>query len=247
MSFIKNTCGCDVDLRPLQSSHSGRTVQRVGGYAVIFEDYSNREKPLLVVHSTCNGSTPSCRVILFCGTPGPSCKSGGNAVTLLSMSTAEDLTRIALQEQELQFTTFDEEAAWRLGSQVRALAVARKLVLVVDVRRFGHPLFYSALAGTTPDNVEWVRRKGNVVARFHRSSYGMKLELEEKKSNLHDRYGLPIADYAGHGGSFPIRTVGAGVIGSITVSGLPDRADHQLAVEALCLELNRPFDSLRLA
>jgi uncharacterized protein (UPF0303 family) len=163
------------------------------------------------------------------------------------MSTAEDIARIALQEQELQFTTFDEETAWRLGSQVRALAVARKLILVVDVRRFGHPLFYSALSGTTPDNVEWVRRKGNVVARFHRSSYGMKLELEEKNSNLHDRYGLPIADYAGHGGSFPIRAVGAGVIGSITVSGLPDRADHQLAVEALCLELNRPFDSLRLA
>ena len=170
-----------------------------------------------------------------------------NAVTLLNMPIADDLVRIALQEQELQFTTFNEETAWRLGSQVRGLAVARKLSLVVDVRRFAQPLFYSALPGTTPDNVEWVRRKGNVVARFHRSSYAMKLELEEKSSNLFDRYGLPIADYAGHGGSFPIRVSGAGVIGSITVSGLPDRADHQLAVEALCWELDRPFDSLRLA
>jgi uncharacterized protein (UPF0303 family) len=163
-----------------------------------------------------------------------------------AMPIAEDLARIALQEQELQFTRFDEETAWRLGGHVRALAVARKLSLVVDVRRFGQPLFYSALPGTTPDNVEWVRRKGNVVARFHRSSYAIGREMEEKKSNLSDRYGLPIAEYASHGGSFPLRVVGAGVIGSVTVSGLPERADHQLAVEALCAELGRPFDTLRL-
>jgi len=162
------------------------------------------------------------------------------------MTTTEDLARVALQEQELQFARFDEETAWRLGSQVRALAIARELSLVVDVRRFWQPLFYAALPGTTPDNVEWVRRKGNVVARFHRSSYAIRLELDEKKSTLTDRYGLALADYAAHGGSFPLRVLGAGVIGSITVSGLPDRADHQLAVEVVCAELGRPFDSLRL-
>ena len=162
------------------------------------------------------------------------------------MPIAEDLARIALQEQELQFAAFDEEAAWRLGSQLRALAVARKLSLVLDVRRIGQPLFYTALPGTTPDNVEWVRRKGNVVARFHRSSYAIGREMEQKKSSLLDRYGLPLSDYASHGGSFPIRVIGAGVIGSVTVSGLPERDDHQLAVEALCSELGRPFDPLRL-
>ena len=162
------------------------------------------------------------------------------------MPIADDLARIALQEQELQFAGFDEDTAWRIGSAVRQLALARKLSLVVDVRRFAQPLFYSALPGTTPDNVEWVRRKSNVTARFHRSSYALRLELEEKKSNLLERYGLPLADYAAHGGSFPIRVVGAGVIGSMTVSGLPDRSDHQLAVEVLCSELGRGFDTLRL-
>jgi uncharacterized protein (UPF0303 family) len=162
------------------------------------------------------------------------------------MSTTDDLARIALQEQQLQLARFDEDTAWRLGSYVRAVAVERKLSLVVDVRRFAQPLFYAALSGTTPDNVEWVRRKGNVVARFHRSSYAIGLELEEKKSNLFDRYGLPVADYASHGGSFPLRVAGAGFIGSITVSGLPQRDDHQLAVEALCKELGRSFESLRL-
>jgi uncharacterized protein (UPF0303 family) len=163
-----------------------------------------------------------------------------------TMSITEDLARIAVQEQELQFATFDEETAWRIGSQIRTLAVARKLGLVVDVRRFGQPLFYAALPGTTPDNPEWIRRKSNVTSRFHRSSYAIRLELEEKKSSLFERYGLPVADYAAHGGSFPLRVLGAGVIGSVTVSGLPDRADHQLAVEALCTELGRPFESLRL-
>jgi len=163
-----------------------------------------------------------------------------------TMLIAEDLARIAVQEQELQFASFDEETAWRIGSQIRALAVARKLSLVVDVRRFGQPLFYAALPGTTPDNPEWIRRKGNVTSRFHRSSYAIRLEMDEKKSSLFERYGLPVADYAAHGGSFPLRVLGAGAIGSVTVSGLPDRADHQLAVEALCSELGRPFDSLRL-
>jgi uncharacterized protein (UPF0303 family) len=162
------------------------------------------------------------------------------------MPIAEDLARIAVQEQELQFASFNEETAWRLGARLRALAVARELKLVVDVRRFGQPLFYMALPGTTPDNVEWVRRKSNVTFRFHRSSYAIGLEMEQKSSNLFDRYGLPIADYASHGGSFPLRVLETGVVGVVTVSGLPQRADHELAVEALCAELDRDYETLGL-
>jgi uncharacterized protein (UPF0303 family) len=164
----------------------------------------------------------------------------------MTMSISEDLARIALQEQELQFASFDEETAWRLGSRLRSMAVERKFKIVIDVRRFGQPLFYSALAGTTPDNVDWVRRKSNLTARFLRSSYAIGLELEEKKSNLFDRYGLAVSDYASHGGCFPLRVAQAGVIGSVTVSGLEQRADHELAVEAVCGELGRDYESLRL-
>jgi uncharacterized protein (UPF0303 family) len=162
------------------------------------------------------------------------------------MSIADDLARIKVQEQELQFATFDEDTAWRVGTRLRALAVARKLELVVDVRRVAQPLFYMALPGTTPDNVEWVRRKSNVALRFHRSSYAIGLEMEQKGSNLFDRYGLPVADYASHGGSFPLRVLHVGVIGAVTVSGLPQRADHELAVEALCAEMDRDYNTLRL-
>ena len=39
---------------------------------------------------------------------------------------------------------------------------------------------------------------------------------------------------------------GAGVVGSVTVSGLPQRADHELVVEALCDLLGRDYAALRL-
>jgi uncharacterized protein (UPF0303 family) len=70
--------------------------------------------------------------------------------------------------------------------------------------------------------------------------------MEQKQSSLEAR-GLPNADYAGHGGSFPIRVQNAGLIGAVTVSGLPQRVDHESVVEALCAELNQSYDSLRLA
>ncbi len=68
--------------------------------------------------------------------------------------------------------------------------------MVIDVRRFGQPLFYVALEGTTPDHPEWVRRKSNVVARFHRSSYAIGLKMRAKKETLEAHQGLPLADYA---------------------------------------------------
>ncbi|HTV83057.1 MAG TPA: heme-degrading domain-containing protein [Acidobacteriaceae bacterium] len=163
-----------------------------------------------------------------------------------SMSISDDLARIALQEQQLRFSAFDEQTAWRLGSRLRSLAVERGLVLVIDIRRVAQPLFFAALPGTTPDNAEWVRRKSNVVFRFQRSSYAIGLEMEQKQSTLQDRYGLLLADYACHGGSFPVRARGAGFLGAVTVSGLPQRDDHNLVIEALCAELGADYAALRL-
>jgi uncharacterized protein (UPF0303 family) len=163
------------------------------------------------------------------------------------MGLSEDLERVALQERELVLPRLDSQAAWELGTRLRTLAVERGLELVIDVRRFGQPLFYVALDGTTPDNAEWVRRKSNVVARFHRSSYGVGMTLKQKNTTLQERQGLPVADYATDGGSFPLTVDGAGVVGSVTVSGLPQRADHELVVEALCAMLGREYTEPRLA
>jgi uncharacterized protein (UPF0303 family) len=164
-------------------------------------------------------------------------------------NTAEDRARIAEQERQLLFPAFDAHAAWSLGGTLRRLAVERNYSLVIDIRRFGNPfeqLFYAALPGTTPDNGRWVQRKSNVVARFHRSSYAVGLSLAESDTTLAEKYALPEADYATHGGAFPLAVTGAGILGSITVSGLPQRADHELVVEALCHELHLDYATLKL-
>jgi uncharacterized protein (UPF0303 family) len=163
------------------------------------------------------------------------------------MSLSQDLEMISKQERELVFPEFDEEMAWKLGSRLREVASTRRFPVAIEIKRFSQPLFYSALAGSTPDNVEWVRRKGNLVARFHRSSYAIGLALKEAKSTLADTYELSSVDYAAHGGSFPLKVAGAGIIGSVTVSGLPQRADHQLVVEVLCDLLGRDEREFALA
>jgi uncharacterized protein (UPF0303 family) len=165
------------------------------------------------------------------------------------MAIAEDLATIARQEAELHFPSFDYDTAWRLGLSLRELALSRKQTIVIDIRRFGlphQPLFYTALGGT-PDNARWVQRKSNVVARFHRSSYAIGLTLEQTNRTFADRYNLPDADYAPHGGSFPIHIDGTGIIGSVTISGMPQRDDHNLVVEALCLALKKDHGALHLS
>ncbi len=164
----------------------------------------------------------------------------------MTVGVSEDLAIIAKQEQRLKFQKFDEEAAWKMGCRLRDMAVARSAPLVIDVRRFGQLLFFCALVGSTPDNADWAKRKSNVVARFHRSSYGLGLELQQKNTTLADRFGLALTDFAAHGGSFPIAVAGSGVIGSVAVSGLPQRADHELVVEVLCGELGCSYAELRL-
>jgi uncharacterized protein (UPF0303 family) len=161
-----------------------------------------------------------------------------------------DLAAIRRQEAQLVLPSLYAEDSWALGTIVRNLALERSLVVAIDVRRFGQPsqqLFYAAMQGTTPDNGRWIARKSNVVARFHRSSYQVGLHLGLGGMSFSEKYALPDDEYATHGGSFPLHVAGVGVVGSLTVSGLPQRADHELAVEALCVHLCRDYDDLRLS
>jgi uncharacterized protein (UPF0303 family) len=162
------------------------------------------------------------------------------------MSLAEDIALVARQESSFVFDHFDENTAWELGSRLRQMAIDRGYPLVIDVRRFGQVLFTSALPGAVPDQAEWVRRKTNVVARFHRSSYAVGLELAQKQSSLEEKQGLPTVDFATHGGCFPIRVKSAGIIGCVTVSGLPQREDHALVVEAICAQIGLDYDQFML-
>lgn len=156
------------------------------------------------------------------------------------MNAANDIERIKLQEAELVFGGFSEETAFSLGTALRVRAVAEGFPLVIDVRLWDRPLFYCALPGSTPDNPHWVRRKAFLVERYSKSTYRLLLENKGERMLAIDR-GLDARDYALHGGGFPIRVQGAGVIGAITVSGLPERRDHAVVVDAICdhLELSK--------
>ena len=162
------------------------------------------------------------------------------------MTIETDLERIAQQEQHLQFDNFDANTAWLVGSRLRAVAEARGLAVAIDIQLNGHPLFFAAMPGTTPDNVDWIRRKRNVVQRFHRSSYAVGLRLQQQQTTLTEQVGADVRDYATHGGCFPILLRGTGCVGTITVSGLPQRADHELVVKILAEILEYPFAELAL-
>jgi len=162
------------------------------------------------------------------------------------MGLKKDLARIAQQEQRLQFRSFDAETAWQLGSRLREAATTRGLAVAIDIEVNGHLLFFTAMPGTTPDNLDWIRRKKNVVQRFRRSSYAIGLEMEQRQTTLAEQIAVSERDYATHGGCFPINVKDTGCIGTVTVSGLPQRDDHELAVAVLAEMLGQSLEELAL-
>jgi uncharacterized protein (UPF0303 family) len=146
----------------------------------------------------------------------------------------DDILKQLLQEEEkLQFAKFNEEDAWKLGSQLVELARSRKLPVTIDITRGTHQLFHAALRGTSPDNDEWVKRKVRLVYRFGHSSFYVGQVLKSKGKTLEQSYLVSESDYAPHGGCFPIIVKNTGIVGTVTVSGLPQEEDHKLVVEAI--------------
>jgi uncharacterized protein (UPF0303 family) len=151
----------------------------------------------------------------------------------ITVSIESDLKTIAVQEQQLQFEAFSAETAWLLGSRLRADAVARGAAMTFEIQVAGRTLFLAATDGAPAGQADWIRRKRNVVMRFGRSSYAIGLQLELEGKTIEQRHGLTLADYAMHGGGFPIALRSTGVIGSVISSGLHQRVDHGMVVDAL--------------
>jgi uncharacterized protein (UPF0303 family) len=151
----------------------------------------------------------------------------------------ELIAELAAQEERLRFTRFDNDDAWTLGSLLVRLGKERGLPITVDIRRHGHQLFHAALPGTAPDNDRWIERKIRVVERLNASSFLVGRRMAAKGQAMDAAYGVDPADYATHGGAFPIRVVDVGVVGVVTVSGLPQADDHALVVEAVGLFLQK--------
>jgi len=137
------------------------------------------------------------------------------------------------QERRLVFTRFDNTDAWRLGSAMVAAATERNLPVTIDIRRGGQQLFHAALAGTTAENDSWIERKVNVVSRFAAASYLVGRRLAARGTALDEALGVEPRLFAAHGGAFPVRVKDVGVVGTVTVSGLPQADDHAFVTEMI--------------
>jgi len=147
-------------------------------------------------------------------------------------SLRSDIARLAEQETRLQLPRLDAGLAWTLGTRLRELALARQVAVTIEIRIGADTVFFHAMHGTAPVNADWVRRKRNLSELRGQSSYHVGRQLERDGSSLEQKTGLPLRDYAAAGGSVPLKVNGTR-FGTATVSGLSQRDDHGLVVEAL--------------
>jgi uncharacterized protein (UPF0303 family) len=144
-----------------------------------------------------------------------------------------DLEALQAQEDELQFSTFTNATAWELGCALVEAARRDGLGVAIDIRRGEQQLFHAALEGATPNNDVWIERKNRVVRRFGHSSFYMGVLYEGLGTTLAERQLVDPEQFAAHGGAFPVIVRDVGVVGTVTVSGLPQEEDHRLVVSVL--------------
>lgn len=158
----------------------------------------------------------------------------------------QDIRFLEEQERRLRFATFGPDAAWELGTLLRQAAIDRGAPLAIDISLRDRTLFHCALPGTTSDNAEWIRRKRNTVLRLWKSSYHVGRRLALSGRGQEEAHNLPLADFACHGGGFPIALEGLGCIGAVTVSGVPQREDHAIVADSLAAFLGKDIAACRL-
>ena len=149
------------------------------------------------------------------------------------MSEQALLDQLLDQERRLQFERFDFETAFALGIALVERGRRESLPITVDVTRAMQQLFHAALPGTSADNDQWVRRKNAVVYRFGHSSFYIGTLLRQSGQTIEQKFLVDPLEYAAHGGAFPIVVKNVGLVGTATVSGLPQAEDHRIVVEAI--------------
>ena len=145
----------------------------------------------------------------------------------------EILNKLLQEEQDLQFERFDENTAWELGSAIFKRASQENLSITINITRGGHQIFHAARPGTSADNDEWVKRKTKLAYRFEHSSFYIGQMLKSKGKTLEQAYYISENEFAAHGGCFPILIKGVGMVGTVTISGLPQEEDHRIVVEEI--------------
>lgn len=147
---------------------------------------------------------------------------------------------IVAEERSLTLNHFTAEDAFDIGCQLRnRLREISENPAVVNIALANSQsvIFHAASrSGVLPDNDTWVARKRNTVLRWGVSSWAMNNKYQGDEAGFAAKFslGARAAEFAIHGGGFPVRVKGVeGVVAVIVVSGLKQNEDHQVVVEAL--------------
>jgi uncharacterized protein (UPF0303 family) len=141
--------------------------------------------------------------------------------------------RVEREMATLQFGRFSQSDALDLGLLLVELGTTRSLPIAIDIRKGAHIIFHVSLPGATADNEIWVKRKSRTAAQYAEPSLLVGLRGRLGGGRIEDNGWFDQSRYAAHGGSFPLYLKGTGPVATVTVSGLPQMADHDLVVEAL--------------
>ena len=151
------------------------------------------------------------------------------------------LATLLEQERDIQFAAFTHADAWTVGSHLVELASERLHPVAIAIMLGDQRVFHAGLPGASADNDDWLERKFRVVRRFGHSSLAVGTDFRSRGANFDVDSRLNVSDYAAHGGAFPIRVNGMQV-GVVGVSGLPQREDHALVIEALIAHRDREVE-----
>ena len=135
--------------------------------------------------------------------------------------------------QKIELEVFTNQIAMDMGIRIIELAKSRNQAIAVEISRLNHTVCLYVDDGLPADKHNWLRRKANVAKHFEESSLAVKATLEKREMSLEKPFGLDEKDYIAKGGSIPGFVKNAGMIATITVSGLRDLEDHDVIIEAL--------------
>lgn len=155
---------------------------------------------------------------------------------------------LAEQEKILQFDSFTNEDAWKLGNTMVEEIRRQGIDLSVSIRKVnGHIVFAYASEGANLNHQNWTNRKFNMVNYMECSSLLATARAHMLGRTL-EEFGLSYQDYKLCGGGFPVRVKNGGMTHVITASALAHEKDHAFIVGCLERFLDRkvPFMDMEI-
>ena len=159
-------------------------------------------------------------------------------------SQAPSVEAIDEQERRLVLPAADLATLYALGRRMADAALERALPILIQIRFGSRLVFVASMPGSTASNDDWAERKARLAAWFEQSSLRVGTVSRRDGQDVHARHALPVERFAAHGGAFPLRVAGVGVVGTVVVSGLPQLDDHAFVVEMLEAHLAAPSGSV---